>query len=75
MDQAQTRNRRLVLHFDINSTILMRDKAKNITAVTHMVTRIIAKSAWGRLIPAAESDENQVPHWQLAFDQLSWSKP
>lgn len=41
----------------------MKDPAKKITAVTHMVLRIIAKSAWGRLIPAAESDENQVPHW------------
>jgi hypothetical protein len=63
MEPQQTRNRRLILHFDINSTILMRDAAKGIKAVTNMVIRIIAKSAWGRLIPAAESDENQVPHW------------
>ena len=26
-------------------------------------------------MPAAESDENNVPHWILAYDQLSWSKP
>jgi len=58
MEPQQTRNRRLVLHFDINSTILMKDKAKDITAVTHMVLRIIGKSAWGRLVPAAESDES-----------------
>lgn len=36
----------------------MKDNAKGITAVTHMVIRIIGKSAWGRLIPAAESDES-----------------
>lgn len=53
----------------------MKDPAQNIKCVTHFVQRIIAKSAWGRLIPAAESDESQVPHWQLAYDQLSWGKP
>lgn len=39
------------------------------------VARIISKSAWGKVTPPVESDEKQIPSWQLAFDQLSWSKP
>ena len=26
-------------------------------------------------MPAAESDENNIPHWIMAYDTLSWSKP
>ena len=36
---------------------------------------MVCKSAWGKITPAAESDENQIPHWHLAHDQLSWTKP
>jgi len=36
---------------------------------------LLSKSSWGRLIPAAESDQNQIPNWTLAHDQLSWNKP
>lgn len=53
----------------------MRDEAKGINSVVKFVHRIIAKSAWGRLMPTAESDENLVPHWIMAYDTLSWDKP
>jgi hypothetical protein len=39
------------------------------------VARIISKSAWGKVTPPNESDEKQIPGWQLAYDQLSWTKP
>lgn len=39
------------------------------------VARIICKSAWGKLNPAVETDHNDIPSWQLAYDQLSWDKP
>ena len=70
-----TRNRRLVLHFDLNNTILMKDNAKGISSVQANVQRIVAKSAWGRVTPATESDEASTPHWVLIHDQLSWTKP
>lgn len=39
------------------------------------MARIISKSAWGKVTPPVESDEKQLPNWQLAYDQLSWVKP
>ena len=59
---AQTRNRRLVLHFDLNNTILMKDSSKGTDPTSNTVQkniqRIIAKSAWGRLTPAPETAQS-----------------
>ena len=35
----------------------------------------MAKSAWGRLTPASETAQTDVPNWHIAYDQLSWTKP
>lgn len=43
--------------------------------ICYQVARIVCKSVWGRVTPAAESDEGGVPHWILIHDQLSWTKP
>lgn len=72
---APSRGRRLVLHFDINNTILIRDNAKKMGSVNFTVARIVCQSSWGRLTPAAESDQSSIPNWHLAYDQLSWTKP
>ena len=64
-----------MLHFDIHNTILMRSPEQHINSIQFSVAQIISKSAWGRLIPAAESDQKQIPNWQLAYDQLAWNKP
>lgn len=53
----------------------MRDSTKDIKSVQLNVARIISKSAWGKVTPPVESDEKQLPNWQLAYDQLSWDKP
>ena len=53
----------------------MKDAALGLSSVTNFVYRVIAKSAWGRLLPANESDQGSIPHWQMAYDQLSWSQP
>ena len=42
------RNRRLVLYFDINNTILMKDKAKNISSVAANVSYSCSLSLKGR---------------------------
>jgi hypothetical protein len=56
MPVVPSRGRRLVLHFDINNTILIRDNAKKMGSVNFTVARIVCQSSWGRLTPAAESD-------------------
>ena len=68
-----------MLHFDLNNTILMKDSSKGSDPTSNTVQkniqRIIAKSAWGRLTPAPETAQTNVPNWHLAYDQLSWTKP
>jgi hypothetical protein len=39
------------------------------------VSRIIVKSAWGKVTPPVESDAAEVPNWTLVYDQLSWNRP
>ena len=57
-----------MLHFDLNNTILMKDGAKGISTVHTNVCRIVAKSAWGKVSPAVESDPEGIPRWTLAHD-------
>ena len=67
------RQPRLVLYFDINNTIIMKDQAKAIKSVELNVARIVAKSVWGKVTAAAE--ETEVATWELVYGELSWSKP
>jgi len=61
---------RLVLHFDLNNTILMNDVSKGLNTVDN-VARIVAKSAWGR----DTLTEDQQRNWELAHDQLTFCEP
>jgi hypothetical protein len=65
-----TAKRRLVLHFDLNNTILMNDASKGLNTVDN-IARIIAKSAWGRDIVTEDGQHN----WELAHDQLIFCEP
>eukprot|EP00743_Colponemidia_sp_Colp-15_P001690 GILK01001846.1.p1 GENE.GILK01001846.1~~GILK01001846.1.p1 ORF type:complete len:528 (-),score=117.44 GILK01001846.1:206-1747(-) len=56
---------RLVLHFDINKTLLMQDPAGNKT-LDGMIDSIIASQAWGKV----EDGE-----WMIQSDQLSTAAP
>jgi hypothetical protein len=69
MAQAVTAKRRLVLHFDINNTILMRDSTKGLDTSSN-VSRIVAKSVWGR---HTQSDAGH--SWELCHDQLTFVEP
>jgi len=73
MAQSVTAKRRLVLHFDINNTILMNDRSKGLNTVDN-IARIVCKSAWGRLTCSKVKNEKNYS-WDLAHDQLTFSKP
>lgn len=73
MEQSVTAKRRLVLHFDLNNTLLMFDNSKNLGVVDN-VARIVCKSAWGRLSCKKENNAKAYS-WELAHDQLTFSKP
>lgn len=73
MEQSVTAKRRLVLHFDLNNTLLMFDNSKNLGVVDN-VARIVCKSAWGRLSCKKENN-SKTYSWELAHDQLTFSKP
>jgi len=57
------RNRRLVVYFDINNTIISKDPSAGITSVKVNVATNITKMAWGRVIesdqPEKEADDKQ----------------
>lgn len=55
---------RLILHFDINKTILMSDKAQG-ASTNHMVNVLLCECAWGRLEPGPK----WVPVGRLATDR------
>ena len=65
MQPNSNRNRRLVLYFDVNYTILMRDSVMhgNMNSTQLNVARVIARSAWGRVNPPVESDAAGLPTW------------
>ena len=56
MVQNMGRNRRLMLHFDLNNTILMSDASKGIGMAINL-QRIVTKSAWGVLTPTENNAE------------------
>ena len=55
---------RLVLHFDINKTIIMTDKAQG-SDVDQMINILLSECAWGRLEPGPL----WVPVGRLATDR------
>lgn len=55
---------RLVLHFDINKTIIMTDKAQD-SDMTQMINMLLSECAWGRLEPGPM----WVPVGRLATDR------
>jgi hypothetical protein len=75
VEQSVTPKRRLVLHMDINNTILMSDRAKGL-GTDQNLARIVCKSAWGRLHETVDSETKVKTHtWELAHDQLTFSEP
>jgi len=66
--QMSFSRKRLVLHFDLNTTVLMKDSAKDIKSIQYTVARVITKSSWGTIVnPEAEegADESKPPTWRL----------
>lgn len=55
---------RLVLHFDINKTIIMTDKAQG-SDMDQMINMLLSECAWGRLEPGPL----WVPVGRLATDR------
>ena len=58
---------RLVLHFDINKTIIMTDKAQD-SDMTQMINMLLSECAWGRLEPGPM----WVPVGRLATDRCTF---
>ena len=68
VSQGSTGNRRrIVLHFDLNNTIIMKDPAKGLS-VQMNTARIVCKSAWGRIATRPGNDDQEEKYWQLAHD-------
>ena len=60
---------RLVLHFDINKTIIMTDKAQE-SDMDQMLNMLLSECAWGRLEPGP----TWVPVGRLATDRYAMQR-
>ena len=65
---------RLVLHFDVNKTLVMKDAAKGENSVTLVLLKAIAQGAWGRMGPKKVSKNEEIITWLAASDQLSYKQ-
>lgn len=61
------RQKRLVLHFDINKTIIMKDSCdEKYHSIGLTMCYMIAEAAWGKIVD--KKGEPGVKVWQLAYD-------
>ena len=59
---------RLLLHFDVNKTIIISDPAGGVTT-QQMVNSIISENAWGRVTGGGSSDDDGAhERWELAAE-------
>ena len=69
----QKEQRRLILHFDVNNTIVLKDSAMNLT-VEDNVCKLVAQTAWG--VMTTNQDEDAEPYvWTATHNQLSYDEP
>ncbi|EGR28967.1 hypothetical protein IMG5_165630 [Ichthyophthirius multifiliis] len=64
-------NKKLILHFDINRTILLGDKVKGVSKDEHL-HQILAGYSWGRL---EQKDEKSPVQWKLYHPHYSIQQP
>jgi len=69
-----TTKRRLVLHFDVNKTIIMRDTSSLKPTGEALISDIISDLAWGK-IEQREKEGGIINTWILASDVLSINPP
>jgi hypothetical protein len=69
-----TRPRRLVLHFDINKTIVMKDTTNNVNNSTLTTCNILANLVWGRMVTKKVGQVEEA-QWQYVSDQLTEVRP
>mmetsp|Transcript_27129 Transcript_27129/g.48682 ORF Transcript_27129/g.48682 Transcript_27129/m.48682 type:complete len:499 (-) Transcript_27129:35-1531(-) len=61
--------RRLVVHFDVNGTVIMQDTVKGET-LEFTLSHVIATQAWGTV---QEKESGNV--WRLAYDSITLNRP
>ena len=62
--------RRLVLHFNIDKTIVCRDPYNGLDTIPLTIMDCVARMWWGKV-----TIENDVHKWNVAFDQFSHDQP
>lgn len=63
-------NRRIVLHFNIDKTIVCRDPYNGLDSIPLTLADCVAKMVWGQV--TVEDDNRK---WTLAYDQFSHEQP
>ncbi len=66
--------RRLILHFDVNKTVVMRDTSSNKPSEEVVLADIIAETAWGK-VEQREKEGGMVNLWICTSDILAQDPP
>ncbi|CAG9326290.1 unnamed protein product [Blepharisma stoltei] len=61
--------RRLILHMDMNNTVIMKDEA-NGYSLDFTLSKILASECWGNIV-----EKEGAKIWKLNFNQLSFLRP
>eukprot|EP00040_Diaphanoeca_grandis_P033491 m.205370 g.205370 ORF g.205370 m.205370 type:complete len:394 (+) comp32913_c0_seq1:221-1402(+) len=76
MDTSPTTNygqHRLVLHFDVNKTLIIEDAAGGMSIID-MLNSILCEHCWGNCIPESVSDQNPIG-WTAKYSAPTEVKP
>lgn len=65
-------SKKLILHFDINKTIIMKDTAKGQTSTILTICKILALSAWGRKVQKQDAEGKEETVWQVDLEELHY---
>ncbi|EAS03685.2 Dpy-30 motif protein (macronuclear) [Tetrahymena thermophila SB210] len=64
-------NKKLILHFDVNKTIILQDQAKGYSKEDHLHL-ILSRQAWGKL---EQKDEKSPIMWKLYHNHFTSQQP
>lgn len=67
-------DRSLILHFDINKTILLFDSVKS-GSMEHMINSLFSECAWGTFDPTIPFENRTIHDWNLVSSVLSSQPP
>ena len=65
----------LVLHLDVNKTLIMTDKSSGKITISSMVNSLLSEAVWGSITPGTVKESRTVEDWKLESSEPSATNP